>query len=81
MAPPDHRPHLARPREERTGGRVRAYNYEVGIKPLIEKAMGVQTFRRIVPARANSYDLLLGECRGDVALHRRRSDTNSSSRS
>jgi heme-degrading monooxygenase HmoA len=22
-----------------------AYNYEVGIKPLIEKAMGVQTFR------------------------------------
>ena len=22
-----------------------AYNYEVGIKPLIEKALGVQTFR------------------------------------
>jgi heme-degrading monooxygenase HmoA len=26
-----------------------AYNYEVGIKPLIEKAMGVQTFREDRP--------------------------------
>ncbi|TIU88962.1 MAG: hypothetical protein E5V74_07105 [Mesorhizobium sp.] len=26
-----------------------AYNYEVGIKPLIEKALGVQTFREDTP--------------------------------
>lgn len=29
-----------------------AYNYEVGIKPLIEKAQGVQTFRRDGEAEA-----------------------------
>ena len=39
---PDRRPHLARSHE--------AYNYEVGIKPLIEKAVGVQTFRADGPA-------------------------------
>ena len=28
------------------------YNYEVGIKPLIEKALGVQTFREDAPTHA-----------------------------
>jgi heme-degrading monooxygenase HmoA len=43
------RPAIARIWRGRTRREVadeyEAYNYEVGIKPLIEKAMGVQTFR------------------------------------
>jgi len=43
------RPAIARIWRGRTRPEVadayEAYNYEVGIKPLIEKAMGVQTFR------------------------------------
>ena len=31
-----------------------AYNYEVGIKPLIEKALGVQTFREDRETRPSS---------------------------
>ena len=31
-----------------------AYNYEVGIKPLIEKAVGVQTFRADGQTRQSS---------------------------
>jgi heme-degrading monooxygenase HmoA len=44
-----HRPTIARIWRGRTRRDVadeyEAYNYDVGIKPLIEKAMGVQTFR------------------------------------
>ncbi|WP_192257272.1 hypothetical protein [Mesorhizobium silamurunense] len=29
-----------------------AYNYEIGIKPLIEKALGVQTFREDTPTHS-----------------------------
>jgi hypothetical protein len=43
------RPRIARIWRGRTrpehADEYEAYNYEVGIKPLIEKAMGVQTFR------------------------------------
>jgi heme-degrading monooxygenase HmoA len=43
------RPNIARVWRGRTRPDVadeyEAYNYEVGIRPLIEKAMGVQTFR------------------------------------
>jgi hypothetical protein len=43
------RPAIARIWRGRTGrdraDEYEAYNYEVGIKPLIEKALGVQTFR------------------------------------
>jgi heme-degrading monooxygenase HmoA len=46
----DRRPAIARIWRGRTRREVadeyEAYNYEVGIKPLIEKARGVQTFRR-----------------------------------
>jgi heme-degrading monooxygenase HmoA len=48
---PDHatRPTIARIWRGRTRPEVaddyEAYNYDVGIKPLIEKALGVQTFR------------------------------------
>jgi heme-degrading monooxygenase HmoA len=45
----DRRPAIARIWRGRTRREVadeyEAYNYEVGIKPLIEKARGVQTFR------------------------------------
>lgn len=58
-----------------------AYNYEVGITPLMEKALGVQTLREdrdsetefVTISYWESVELVLGECRGDVALHRRRS--------
>jgi hypothetical protein len=38
-----------------------AYNYEVGIRPLIEKAMGVQTLRETEQRDRVHHDLLLGE--------------------
>ena len=45
----DRKPTIARIWRGRTRREVadeyEAYNYEVGIKPLIEKALGVQTFR------------------------------------
>ncbi len=44
-----HHPAIARIWRGRTRRQVadeyEAYNYEIGIKPLIQKAMGVQTFR------------------------------------
>jgi heme-degrading monooxygenase HmoA len=47
------RPAIARIWRGRTSRKLadeyEAYNYEVGIKPLIEKAMGVQTFREDRP--------------------------------
>ena len=41
----DYCPDLAGPHETRASGRVRSYSYEVGIKPLIETALGVQYLR------------------------------------
>jgi hypothetical protein len=47
-----------------------AYSYEAGIKPLMERALGVQYFRD---------RLVLGEHRGDVAFRGKRSDAHPSS--
>src|SRR5262245_49674612 len=58
-----------------------AYNYEAGIKPLIKKALGVQTLREDRGERNRVHDhLLLGERRGHEKIHRRRSQKDSSSR-
>lgn len=50
------RPTIARIWRGRTRPEVadayEAYNYEIGIKPLIEKALGVQTFREDRPAES-----------------------------
>jgi heme-degrading monooxygenase HmoA len=49
MAPRAARPRIARIWRGRTtrarADEYEAYNYEAGIKPLVEKAIGVQTFR------------------------------------
>src|SRR5262245_11702358 len=49
-----------------------AYNYDVGIKPLIETALGVQTLREDRRRNRVLDDLLLEKHRGHVTLHRRR---------
>ncbi len=49
------------------------YNYEVGIKPLEQKALGVQSLREDRDDRERvHHHLLLGERGGDGALHRQR---------
>ena len=51
---PNHRPYLARPHTRERADEYEAYNYEAGIKPLIEKALGVQTLREDRDTKASS---------------------------
>ena len=49
-----------------------AYNYEVGIKPLSKKALGVQTLREDRERNRVHDHLLLGERRSDEQIYGRR---------
>ena len=75
--------HRTRPRIARIWrGRTRrdradeyeAYNYEEGIKPLLEKALGVQSLREDIGGNRVRHDFILGECRSHVAFYGRGSN-------
>ena len=69
----DHRAHLARTHTRTRADEYAAYLYEHGIKPLEEKALGVQQLREDRAERIRiRHHLLLGQCGGDVGLCRQK---------